>query len=60
MSPEPSLDHDIQATNIQALVAAQAQAQAMREFFGALELSQLTGAPPPVFHEFFNVLPPQL
>ncbi|KAF8449604.1 hypothetical protein BGX38DRAFT_1269922 [Terfezia claveryi] len=60
MSPEPSLGHDIQATNVQALVAAQAQAQAMREFLGALELSQLTGAPPPVFHEFFNVLPPQL
>ncbi|KAF8426117.1 hypothetical protein BGX38DRAFT_1279075 [Terfezia claveryi] len=45
MSPEPSSGHDIQATNVQALVAAQAQAQAM---------------PPPVFHEFFNVLPPQL
>ncbi|KAF8437310.1 hypothetical protein BGX38DRAFT_1274128 [Terfezia claveryi] len=60
MSPEPSSGHDIQATNVQALVAAQAQAQAMREFLGALELSQLTGAPPPVFYEFFNMLPPQL
>lgn len=43
-SPNPSSSHPIQNTSFQALAVAEAQAQAMREFLTALELSQVTGA----------------